>query len=656
MGNEQTKNEVATGVGIQSMDQQLQRKFSKVKIVVKGDRNSGKTCLFHRLQGKPFLEFYIPTEEIQVTSILWSYKDTLDTVKVEVWDVVDKGKIHKKKKKGNLKLFNDLDVQTPADQPLDAQFLDVYKGTHGVIFMFDMTKQWTYQYVTRELPLVSYHIPIVVMGNFRDMGEHRVVTTLEVMNFVEFLERPEGSADVKYAECSMKDGFGLKYLHRFFSIPFLHLQQESLLRQLQVNRELLVSTMEELAVDENSEDQNYQLFMDAINLKQHQREKRLAEEKAAAAASENVDTTTNNMEEKSTDSKTLVAKANSGPNMETVVSQESPATRKSSFKEKLSQKFSSKKKSPIMAKKEQKPVTVAKATTKSSRAAITDIDSFVPDEEMDNSFLAEDGDEEHNKLYEKETDSDDNEDNPLVAADEDIDSSDEEQQQQKQQQQKQQVKTVKPVQSSGDSDAEEKQETIETKPKQEQKTPPTPIKPASTRPTLLSAKSVEITESSSEEDDEAERLVQKKLATKPAKTSAPPTQKSSGLTLQHSIPTTSKPDMKKTTEDITTTEVKEEKKKKKSSQKKKKQKEEKDDTTILPAVATTTTTSDPFSSSLLDAWLDSPSGDSLTPVLKLTTATESSKKKVTVHNEPGDATKELTRWQWLQLTTTLVYW
>ena len=73
-----------------------------MKIVVRGDRNTGKSCLFYRMEGKSFTEAYIPTSEIQVdgliifylletslstiaavfylsqiTSILWSYKGEL---------------------------------------------------------------------------------------------------------------------------------------------------------------------------------------------------------------------------------------------------------------------------------------------------------------------------------------------------------------------------------------------------------------------------------------------------------------------------------------------------------------------------------------------------------------------------------------------------
>lgn len=36
--------------------------------------------------------------------------------------------------------------------------------------------------------------------------------------------RPEGSAQIRYAESSMRNAFGLKYIHKFFNLPFLQLQ------------------------------------------------------------------------------------------------------------------------------------------------------------------------------------------------------------------------------------------------------------------------------------------------------------------------------------------------------------------------------------------------------------------------------------------------
>ena len=87
----------------------------------------------------------MPSEEIQVANIPWNFKACDDIVKVEIWDVVDKSK--KRRALTGLKV-NNQSTTSHADGDgfngdsasvdnlfgLDAETLDVYKGTHGKYF------------------------------------------------------------------------------------------------------------------------------------------------------------------------------------------------------------------------------------------------------------------------------------------------------------------------------------------------------------------------------------------------------------------------------------------------------------------------------------------------------------------------------------------
>ncbi|KAF5395169.1 putative GTP-binding protein Parf, partial [Paragonimus heterotremus] len=231
------------------------------KIVIRGDRNVGKTALFTRLKGEPFKEAYIPSTEIQVASVHWNCEYTNEVIKVEVWDVVDKGK--PRPVLNSLKLSNtELQARsrrlckTQSEPCLDAMFLNVYKGAHGVLFVMDMTKSWTFDYVRRELPHVPPELPILVLANHRDMGDHRTITEDQVRQFLEDeaagrLDSTEGHLPagdgkgcakkknrvirVQFCEASMRDGFGLLFVHKFFNLPFLCLQHAVLKQQLARN-------------------------------------------------------------------------------------------------------------------------------------------------------------------------------------------------------------------------------------------------------------------------------------------------------------------------------------------------------------------------------------------------------------------------------------
>lgn len=249
----------------QQMSDSLKKKFSRgvqynMKVIIKGDRNVGKSCLLERLQGKAFLEQYNPTEQIQVASIQWSFKATDDIVKVEVWDVVDRGK--SKQKTGGLKL--NTDALAKEDIPvLDAEFLDVYKGTHCVIMMMDITKAWTFDYVCRELPKVPGEIPVLLLGNHCDMGHHRVISKDQIQGFIEDASQNR-SAEIVYGDSSMRNGFGLRLLHKFFGIPFLYLQKSALEASLKKNEQDADICRLEISEFLKSDESDYTNFLENL--------------------------------------------------------------------------------------------------------------------------------------------------------------------------------------------------------------------------------------------------------------------------------------------------------------------------------------------------------------------------------------------------------
>lgn len=209
-------------------------------------------------------------------------------VKVEVWDVVDKGRRKaivdgstpsSNGTKDKLKMSNtattangtsngtskssqaEVESSTPV---LDAEFVNVYSGTHGVIFMFDMTKSWTWEYVQREVRQVPGTIPILILANHRDMGHHRVVSADQVQSFIDSLANECRVGQIRHAEASMRNGFGLRYLYKFFNLPYLHLQRETLRRQLERNQSEMIASCQELDLVVQTDEYNYDLFLDMI--------------------------------------------------------------------------------------------------------------------------------------------------------------------------------------------------------------------------------------------------------------------------------------------------------------------------------------------------------------------------------------------------------
>ncbi|CAB1117384.1 unnamed protein product [Ectocarpus sp. CCAP 1310/34] len=187
------KKDEAVASHISKMDSLIRRKLHgtgaqyNMKVVIRGERGVGKSTLWRRLQGLPYEEKYTPTPEIQTTTINnWVYRGSRDVVKVEVWDVVDKGLAQAGK--GRVPEGEDLEdvvAGLPPDHGsggggrslavLDAGVVNVYQGASAIIFMVDPYRPETLDKAKKGLAEAPVDLPTVVLLNFRDKLEEDAV-------------------------------------------------------------------------------------------------------------------------------------------------------------------------------------------------------------------------------------------------------------------------------------------------------------------------------------------------------------------------------------------------------------------------------------------------------------------------------------------------
>ncbi|KAK1943329.1 Rab-like protein 6 [Phytophthora citrophthora] len=259
---------------IQRMDKAIRRRVRggityNMKLLIRGAKGTGKTSLFHRLKGEPIPETHQSTPQLQSATINWSFRQNLEeNVKCEVWDVVDKGFIPMDDAKessnvasgggaenGGLQGGGGLSAEATAAAAaaaaamqngthsvaiVDASTVDVYHEAHGVIFLLDVTKWDTLEYVKQQLDYVPVHIPTLVLGNFRDQGVQRKIFKEDIQELLYgSSDRPQHQqwrrpVELLYFECSLLNCYGLKSLHQYFGIPFLQLKMATIRQQMRI--------------------------------------------------------------------------------------------------------------------------------------------------------------------------------------------------------------------------------------------------------------------------------------------------------------------------------------------------------------------------------------------------------------------------------------
>eukprot|EP01129_Flabellula_baltica_P005342 TRINITY_DN1928_c0_g1_i1.p1 TRINITY_DN1928_c0_g1~~TRINITY_DN1928_c0_g1_i1.p1 ORF type:complete len:673 (+),score=196.63 TRINITY_DN1928_c0_g1_i1:36-2054(+) len=217
----------------QGVEQRSKRKY-EMKIVIRGDQYTGKSCLLDKLLGKKFVEAYTPNDVTVVRN--FEFKTEMrDVVDIQVWDVLDRVVQEKKNGLPELKTTGfskkkevrsvKIEYVLPPEYDtgdIDENYQVVMDRCDSVIIMIDPTRIETWYYAKAVLQDLPKDMHVLVMMNYRDFNpDSYKVRVSEVRHFCHIVGQK-----ITVVESSMRYGFGLKELKTFLYLPFLSIQEK----------------------------------------------------------------------------------------------------------------------------------------------------------------------------------------------------------------------------------------------------------------------------------------------------------------------------------------------------------------------------------------------------------------------------------------------
>lgn len=165
------------------------------KLLIIGDSGVGKSCILQRFAGDEFPTSYVST--IGVDFKIQALQVDGETVKLQVWD-------------------------TAGQERFRTITSTYYRGTHGVIIVFDLTSAESFLNIKRWLYEIDQNcdsVSKIIVGNKMDCADDRLISTNEIKSLADPLNIP-------FFEASAKQNINIQETFMFLTRMVLRTKKE----------------------------------------------------------------------------------------------------------------------------------------------------------------------------------------------------------------------------------------------------------------------------------------------------------------------------------------------------------------------------------------------------------------------------------------------